>query len=175
MPNDTAKQSYTSQYDFSDISDAASDEAAYKYADIGWRLVPVDKQTGKPVLGVGGPTRDLEKISDWLQTEGVTIGIATGQGSRIVALRANGKRGQRTLRTLTNRGTFSTLEAGDSRTAYLFFRAPAEAIQSRRDVAPGIDFLGERGFFVPTEKFWRSRCTDLAPLPEQLQDRKSVV
>jgi hypothetical protein len=168
--DDTAKPSYTSQYDFSDLSDAASDEAAYKYADIGWRLVPVDKQTGKPVLGVGGPTRDLEKISDWLQTEGVTIGIATGQGSRIVALRANGKLGQRTLRTLTNRGTFATLEAGDSRTTHFFFRAPADVIQSRKDVAPGIDFLGERGYFVPSETFWCSRCTDLAPLPERLHD-----
>lgn len=160
---------HTSQYDFSDLKDADPGIVAYKYVDIGWRLVPVDRLTGDLVLGVGGPTRDLSTISDWLDNPDITIGIATGQGSRLVALRITGKQGQRTLRTLlAGRATFATLEGRDSRSAYLFFRAPAEKIQSKKEVAPGIDYLGERAHLVLSDSFWVPGCTELAPLPERL-------
>lgn len=162
----------TGQYDFSHLRDAHPTTAAFAYVEKDWTLVPVDVQTGKVDLaeGIGGASRDVETVLDWADEPGKAIGIATGRRSGVVALRWKGELGQRVIQVLEAQDVVvATLEAasGDG-SEFLVFRAPAEAIDSREQIAPGLDFLGEGDFFVPCHSSWGTDNTDLAKLPDLL-------
>ena len=161
---------FTARYDFSDLKDAHPTDVAFQYVEKGWFLVPV-RQTGEIAMraGVVGATKDLSKILKWVET-GIATGIATGRRSGVVALRCRAPLGQRALKVLLgSQEPFATLEAREKGEAKIFlFRAPAEELPSREQVAPGLDFLGEGGYFLPLQSSWSPQSTELALLPDCL-------
>jgi hypothetical protein len=157
---------FTDRYDFSDLKEALPSAVAFEYLDNNWRLVPVDRRTG--AMLVIEETDDSPIIPSWTENADIEIGIATGQRSGIVVLSCKGKLGQRTLRALlSGHEPLATLENIGRNTKYVLFKAPAEGLPSRT-VAPGVDFLGEESFFVPSKSSWSSQCTELASLPDWL-------
>lgn len=161
---------FSGHYDFSDLKDAHPTTAALAYLEKGdWTFVPVDPHTGEVDLaeGVDAASRDVATVLEWADEPGTALGIATGRRSGIVVLRCRGELGQRTLKVLQERHEpLATLEASGSASAFFVFRAPGEALHSRKQLAPGLDFLAEGGFFVPSHPSWGTRHTGLAPLPD---------
>jgi len=166
-----AEPSFSGHYDFSDLKDVHPTTAALAYLDKGdWTFVPVDTHTGEVDLaeGVGAASRDVATVLEWADELGIAVGIATGRRSGVVALECTSELGQKTLKVLQARyGAIETLGNGSK---FLLFKATAEALQSREQVAPGLDFLGEGRFFVPSHSSWGTRHTVLAPLPEWLHE-----
>ena len=156
------------KYDFSDLMDASPFDVAFEYAENDWFIVPVDSRTGKTdAEGVNEATRDLDKIREWILEQGLTVGIATGRVSRIIALVCKGDLGRKTLRALqAGQGTFTTLEGSEKGTTFFLFRAPEEDLLSQVDLAPGVDFRGEGGYLVPLPSSWGTQNTELASLPD---------
>jgi hypothetical protein len=155
------------KYDFSDLMDASPFDVAFEYADNNWFLVPVDARTGKTVNeDVSEATRDPERIREWIEGQGLAVGVVTGRVSRIVALVCKGKLGQGTLKALlAARGPFPTLEGRERDATVFLFQAPDVDLESQEEVAPGVDFLGEGGYFVPLQSSWGTQNMEISPVP----------
>lgn len=165
------------QYAFSRLGEAAPDAVALAYIDKGLRVLPLDRRTGEVVgnKGVEGATRDLARVSRWVGEPEIQIGVATGKGSGVVAIRCKGRQGKRSLQILTGGNgplaNLSVVEELPGSPECFLFQAPEESFPSRGEVAPGLDFLGEGGFFAPRHRAWRDGA--IGSLPEWLRSLAS--
>lgn len=156
-------------YDFTGIN-RAHKYGVSKYLEVGWQLVPVDSQTNEVALpnGVAGASDDLDTVNTWAEMPGISLGVATGQGSGILGLRFRGPLGALSRRMLEGQEQFVALKASTKEADYYFFAAPEQNVPSRNGVAPGVDVLGEGSFFVLSEGFWRNGSAELATVPSCL-------
>lgn len=174
VPHAEGEDAYRFFCDFSDLK-AFPENALTKFVDTGFQLVPVDRHAETVILSDehGGPPNDLQELCDSLGNPSRTIGITTGHGSGVVVLRFKGQQGLRSLRAMqAGREPLATLEAGNSGKGYKFliFTAPKESLPSREQIAPGVDFLGEGGHFVPEHSSWSPQPTEVVPMPDWLLD-----
>lgn len=163
----------TGDCNFPDLNRASPVVVAAAYLAQGWSLVPVDIFSRSLVLD-GRPARDVAEIEGW-QEQDISFAVATGKASGIVAVRCGTELGGRTFRALArNRKKLKSVRVrlypgGPDGTVFLF-RAPAEKLPSRQEIAPGWDFLGEGGHFSPLHHLWKdSPEKTIAPLPEWLR------
>lgn len=150
------------------------------YIGRGWLLVAIDKISKMP-LPEPMATRNVDEAMRWSE-QGIGYAIATGRESGIVALKVHAehprfnqeKNGEASLRkilgpsklmTACSKGRGLRLEPF----VYVFL-APEETIPSKEEIAPGLDFLGEGGYFLPASGSMRvAESTEIAPLPDWLR------
>jgi hypothetical protein len=150
------------------------------YLDRGWLLISVDRGTEMPPPEPQ-TTRDVDEVMRWHE-QGIGYAIVTGWESGIVALRVHRqhhlfnaiKDGELSLRELQGRDqlvTPTTKRGATLLNTFVYvFQAPEETIQSKEEVAPGLDFLGEGGYFLPPrDSMWITKQTEIAPLPDWLR------
>jgi hypothetical protein len=161
------------QYDFSDLKDAHPSNVAFAYLDKGWRIVPVERQTGEVLVitdDIDEETGYYPLIPTWTEDPGIEIGIVTGQRSGVVALRCKRRLLQRTnmLRVLLTRNEHvETLENDGIHGLCVLFKAPKDGLPSLA-LGREVEFLGEGDHFVPSQSSWNTRYTELAPMPDWL-------
>lgn len=153
------------RYDFSDLKDVAQSDAAFRYLDKGWRIVPLNS-FGEPVAI--DEAEEPATVPSWVEDPKVRVGIATGRKSGIVALWFPTKLLRRRRRTLANHPHPPTLENNGLDGYYFIFRAPKEDLPCLQ-IDDGAYILGEGGAILPAHHRWGTACAELAPLPDSLR------
>lgn len=154
-------------------------EYAVKYAMDGWAVFPLRPNTKVPLTqnGFKDATHDVEQVRQWWsQFPEANVGVVTGRESSLVVVDIDRKNGidgaiaaaeldlPKTLTVRTPSGGFHAI-----------FSLPSGVLVPRRvGVRPGLDILGEGGYFVAPGSIVNGafyeivRNVPIAPCPESV-------
>lgn len=144
---------------------AVSLEYALQYAMQGWAVFPLRPGAKTPLTehGFKEATKDLEQIRQWwTRWPDANVGVVTGKVSGIVVLDVDRKNGVDGVVAATELDLPETLVARTpSGGFHLIFKAPEKAIPRKIGVKPGLDILGEGGYFVAPGSVVNGACYEI--------------
>ena len=139
-------------------------EAALKYAQNGFRVLPLRPKGKEPLIKgwVKKASTDKEKIQTWWEDNSdINIGLLTGHNSGFFVVDIDGPKGEQSLSEFeAEHGKLpKTLEQKTGREGggrHLFFKTPTvlpwepdkKRVGCRTSVLPGVDVKGEGGYVV---------------------------
>lgn len=128
-------------------------EYAMQYAMQGWNVFPLRPNAKTPLTAHGfkEATKSVEQIQQWwAQWPDANVGVVTGRDSGIVVLDVDRKHGVDGVVAATELDLPETMVVRTpSGGFHLIFKAPDNAVIARKiGVRPGLDILGEGGYFV---------------------------
>jgi hypothetical protein len=128
-------------------------EYALNYAQRGWPVFPLHPNGKAPLTqnGFKEATREPEKVNEWWSRwPDANIGIVTGRDSGIVVLDVDIKHGVDGTAAAAQLDLPETMVVKTAGGGYhLIFQLPKDAVIPRKiGVRPGLDILGEGGYFV---------------------------
>lgn len=147
-----------------DVAPLESGQVAAMCASLGWRVLPLSRQSGLPLIKKWQvkATTDLEVVEEWWgqRFHHAGVGIATGEKSGIWVLDLDVKNGLDGITTMARlcveendnfkkmaNGTFGVTSRSGG--AHLYFRWPDDGDGVRNStsmIAPGVDVRGEGGY-----------------------------
>lgn len=159
-------------------------EYALHYSMQGWAVFPLVPNAKVPLTpnGFKDATRDPETVRQWwTRWPDANVGVVTGRASGVVVLDVDRKHGVDGVVAATELDLPETLVCRTPTGGFhLIFQAPDTVVARKIGVRPGLDILGEGGYFVAPGSRVDGRLYEIvrnrpiAPCPQVLVDLASA-
>jgi hypothetical protein len=157
-------------------------QAALKYLDLGWNVMPIHHQTKIPCIEwtfyQSHRVEPHEVDTWWMTYPRANVGIITGSISDLLVLDMDSDRAKEYAKTA---GMPTTPVVLTSKGAHAYFRFPSKLVGNKSDQKLGMDIRGEGGYVVAPPSIhetgrvyewtdWHPWNTDIASMPNWLID-----